>query len=40
MRAFSLPRLKLPARFYRIALSILVVLLLGLVALLVLVTRR
>jgi len=40
VRAFSPPRLRLPARFYRIALSVLVVMLLGLVALLVFVTRR
>jgi hypothetical protein len=35
VRGFSLPALKLPARFYRIALVLLAVLLLGLVVLLV-----
>lgn len=40
VRAFALPRLRLPARFYRIALASLVVLLLGLIALLVLVSSR
>lgn len=39
VRARSLPRLRLPARFYRTAVVVLLVLLLGMIALLVIVTR-
>jgi RNA polymerase subunit RPABC4/transcription elongation factor Spt4 len=40
VRARSLPRLRLPARFYRVAGAILLILLLGMIVLLVVVTRR
>jgi hypothetical protein len=39
-KARSLPRLRLPARFYRVAVAILLVLLLAMIVLLVVVTRR